>query len=153
MPNIRISQLTWERLVAMKSGMDSLDTVVNRLLALYEVETLRKGAQDFDRKAVEAKGEKSSPGPGGERSSEPGKASPDGTSDTYIVECKLRNKLPQWIKDGLATARGHASDTQLGLLILHEKGARDDLVVLSLNDFKEWFGEVKHENKSGGGPR
>lgn len=90
---------------------------------------------------------------GGERSSEPGKASPDGTSDTYIVECKLRNKLPQWIKDGLATARGHASDTQLGLLILHEKGARDDLVVLSLNDFKEWFGEVKHENKSGGGPR
>ena len=80
---------------------------------------------------------------GGKRTSEPGKSSPDGTSDTYIVECKLRKALPEWICEGLETARRHASDTQLGLLILHEKGAHDDLVVLSLNDFKDWFGEVK----------
>jgi hypothetical protein len=75
-----------------------------------------------------------------------GLKSPDVTSDTYCVEVKLRSKLPQWIKDGLATARGHASEHQLGLLFLHEKGARDDLVVLSLHDFKDWFGEVKHEH-------
>ena len=83
---------------------------------------------------------------GGERSSQPGKSAANGTSDAYIVESKSRVFLPQWIKDGLATARGHASDDQLGLLILHEKGARDDLVVLSLHDFKDWFGEVKHEH-------
>lgn len=84
---------------------------------------------------------------GGKRTSEPGKSSPDGTAGAYIVECKLRDELPQWIKDGLATAQGHASGKQLGLLILHEKGAYDDLVVLSLKDFKEWFGEVKCEER------
>lgn len=83
---------------------------------------------------------------GGKRSSIPGVRSPDGTADGYVVESKLRKKLPAWIVDGLATARGQASDYQLGLLVLHEKGARDDLVVLSLKDFKDRFGGVKHED-------
>lgn len=78
---------------------------------------------------------------GGTRSSKSGVKSPDVLAGAYVVEVKSRDRLPEWIKDGLATAQGHAGDHQLGVLILHEKGARDDLVVVSLKDFKEWFGK------------
>ena len=77
---------------------------------------------------------------GGERSSEQGKSSPDVTTKWLKVEVKDRQGLPKWITSGLAKSRSHAAPGQLGILIMHEAGNRDRLVVLSLKDFVDWFG-------------
>jgi len=65
MPSIRISAETYKRLVNMKRGNNSIDDVIVRLIMLYVARDLNEEVKDFERKAVEAKGEKSSPGPGG----------------------------------------------------------------------------------------
>lgn len=59
------------------------------------------------------------------------------------VECKHRATLPAWLTDALAQARRHAGPDQLPIVILHEHGARhdDNLVVLRLADFEQWFGD------------
>lgn len=77
------------------------------------------------------------------RAHRPGKRSPDVSTELYAVEVKTRGQLPEWIKNALATARGHASGRQIGILVLHEKRGRDDLVVLSYRDFIDHFGAVK----------
>lgn len=84
----------------------------------------------------------------GKRSHRQGKASPDVTSDFYAVEVKSRRLLPEWIKKALATAKGHASDNQIGIVVLHEKGAHDDLVLLGLNDFADHFGNPNRGGKT-----
>lgn len=50
--------------------------------------------------------------------------------------------LPQWLKDAVGQARRYAGPSQLGLAALHEAGQRadGDLVVLTLADFRAWFG-------------
>lgn len=60
------------------------------------------------------------------------------------VEVKSRQSLPAWLTDALAQARRHAQDGQLAIVILHVHGARhdDNLVVLRLKDFEQWFGEM-----------
>ena len=64
MPNIRISMLTHENLVEMKRGMDSLDDVIIRLITCWKMCDLTKEVKKRERKALEAKREKSSKGPG-----------------------------------------------------------------------------------------
>ena len=57
-------------------------------------------------------------------------------------EVKHRAKLPNWLDDSLAQARAAARDGQLPIVVLHEAGRRhdDNLVLVRLGDFREWFG-------------
>jgi len=75
-----------------------------------------------------------------------GRKGPDVTTSWLAVEVKHRRRLPQWLKDALTQARCGAGE-RLALVILHESGRRhaDDLVVLRLGDFQDFFGEVKHD--------
>lgn len=59
------------------------------------------------------------------------------------AECKHRKQIPTWLTDALTQARRHAQPEQLPIVILHQHGARhdDNLVVLRLADFQEWFGD------------
>ena len=69
-------------------------------------------------------------------------------SGWLAVEVKHRKRLPAWLKDALTQARTGAGE-RLALAILHESGQRhaDDLVVLRLGDFQDWFGEVRPEGE------
>jgi len=82
----------------------------------------------------------------GERTSNQGLGSavPDVVSDTYCVEVKHREKLPAWIKLMVKQARVNGRADKLSLVVLHELNARhdDDIVLVRLGDFVEWFGEV-----------
>ena len=79
---------------------------------------------------------------GGERTSKPWGNYPDTESDWLITECKARQKLPKWIVDAVENAIRHASESQLAVAVLHEKGKhqQNDLVVMKWGDFIDWFG-------------
>jgi hypothetical protein len=81
---------------------------------------------------------------GGRRLGATGKASPDAISgDGYLVaECKHRQSLPAWLTGALAKVRSQAGPDQLGILVLHEAGAHDSLVCVSLKDWLDWYGPV-----------
>lgn len=84
---------------------------------------------------------------GGRRIGATGRATADVVSNSFSVEVKHRRRLPQWVKDAVEQAR-HGAGERLPIVILHESGQRhaDDLVVLKLSSFQEWFGEVTREN-------
>ena len=79
----------------------------------------------------------------GRRQGAVGRRGPDVLSDWLAVEVKHRRRLPQWLKTALTQARCGAGE-RLPIVVLHEAGQRhaDDLVVLRLGDFQDWFGEV-----------
>jgi len=68
--------------------------------------------------------------------------SPDVAHPWLSVECKHRKRLPAWILDAMDQARAAARLDQLPVAILHESGRRhdDNLVLVRLGDFREWFG-------------
>jgi hypothetical protein len=76
-------------------------------------------------------------GPGGDRA--------DVRSRWLCVEVKHRGVLPSWLKDAVAQALSYAGPAQLALAVLHEAGSRhrNDLVVLRLSDFEQWFGALE----------
>lgn len=78
---------------------------------------------------------------GGERVGPAGVESADIRHDWLAPECKFRSFLPRWLFDTIAQAVTNAEPGKLPLAILHEKGARwpDDLVIMRLGDFVEWF--------------
>jgi hypothetical protein len=73
-----------------------------------------------------------------------GSAVPVVVSDAYCVEVKHREKLPEWLKAAMAQAVTNCRPGLLALVVLHECGQRhdNDLVMVRLADFIEWFGEV-----------
>jgi len=81
---------------------------------------------------------------GGERVSKFGLGSdvPDVETEWCSAEVKHRKALPSWLKGAMAQAVANASADMLPLVVLHEHGKRhdDDLVMLRLEDFQEWFG-------------
>ena len=79
---------------------------------------------------------------GGQRIGCTGEATPDVVTDWLAVEVKHRKQLPQWLKDALAQSKRNAGDGQLAIVVLHEHGRHDSLVLLALSDFVQWFGEV-----------
>jgi len=83
---------------------------------------------------------------GGQRTSKagPGTNAPDVETESWSIEVKHRDQLPLWLTDALAQAARNASDGKLPLVVLHEAGRRhaDDLVLLRLGDFEQWFGDV-----------
>lgn len=80
---------------------------------------------------------------GGQRVGAAGRAAADVQTHWLAAEVKHRRRLPQWLKDALAQAVAGANDEQLPVVVLHEAGGRhdDDLVLLRLRDFQEWFGD------------
>jgi hypothetical protein len=82
---------------------------------------------------------------GGERVSARslGQACPDVATAWADIECKHRKRLPQWLKDAMTQAVTNARPGKLPLVVLHERYPRhdDDLVMLRLADFLEYFGE------------
>ena len=67
---------------------------------------------------------------------------PDVAHPWLSVEVKHRKSLPAWILDAMSQARAAARSDQLPCAILHESGRRhdDNLVLVRLGDFREWFG-------------
>jgi hypothetical protein len=67
---------------------------------------------------------------------------PDVDAGWISCEVKHRKRLPDWLLDAMSQARAAARDGQLAVAVLHEAGTRhaDNLVVLRLADFREWFG-------------
>lgn len=66
---------------------------------------------------------------------------PDVAHPWLSIEVKERSSLPRWLLTALRQARAAARDGQLPVVVLHQTGQRhnDDLVVLRLADFREWF--------------
>ncbi|HCE18529.1 MAG TPA: hypothetical protein DEQ80_11780 [Anaerolinea thermolimosa] len=83
---------------------------------------------------------------GGKRLGATGQATADVVSDWLSVEVKHRRKLPEWLKDAITQAKAGAGE-RLAIVVLHQAGSRhaDDLVLMRLADFEEWFGEVNCE--------
>ena len=82
---------------------------------------------------------------GTQRTGPTGIPQPDAVTDWLCVEVKHRKTLPRWIKGALAQAKQHCNEQQLGIAVLHEKHGRDSLVVMSFNDFVDWFGQTQTE--------
>ncbi|RME54045.1 hypothetical protein D6783_00020, partial [Candidatus Woesearchaeota archaeon] len=71
-----------------------------------------------------------------------GAATEDVRSDWLSVEVKHRKRLPVWLWDAYSQARNGTIDGErLAIVVLHEHGKHDDMVLLSLRDFIEWFGD------------
>lgn len=74
-----------------------------------------------------------------------GLRTPDVETDVWSIECKEREKLPAWLHKAMAQARTNATPGKLPLVILHQKGERhdNDMVVVRLADWEDWYGEVE----------
>lgn len=80
---------------------------------------------------------------GGQRLGATGAANPDVLTSWLAVECKHRTKLPQWIMEALTKIRSQAGQDRLGVVVMHQAGAHDSVVMLSLKDFQDWFGSLE----------
>jgi len=80
----------------------------------------------------------------GQRVGNRGAASPDVETSWACVECKERQRLPQWLRRGLAQAEEGATDGRVGVLVLHQKGERysDAIVCLRLAALERLLGEL-----------
>jgi hypothetical protein len=80
-----------------------------------------------------------------------GNCQPDFINDWLVGEV-VCHAVPKWIraehKQALDRAYLLVDQDRLPILVIHEKGGSndDDLVVLKLNDFTAWFGDVKPKN-------
>ena len=79
---------------------------------------------------------------GGRRQPSTGRRSADIVHPWLAIEVKHRQELPEWLKEAMQQAVAVASSDQLAIAILHERYRRhsDDLVVMRLKDFEDWFG-------------
>jgi len=80
---------------------------------------------------------------GGQRVGNRGTNTEDVSHGWLSVECKHRKEIPSWLKLAMWQARTNAAADKLPVVILHESGQRhtDNLVVIRMADFQEWFGE------------
>jgi len=69
----------------------------------------------------------------------------DVETDWLCIEVKERNQLPVWINEALDRARKAGGEKKLGIVILHQKGYREDVVMLAVSDFRQWFGELRRK--------
>lgn len=90
---------------------------------------------------------------GGSRVGNRGEATPDVATSWCSVEVKTRQNLPAWLQAAMRQAVGNAWPETLPVVVLHETGQRhdNDLVVLTLADFQQWFGDMYPDGVSGDG--
>ncbi len=76
-----------------------------------------------------------------------GQRTPDVETTAFSVEVKHRKTLPAWLLSALTQAETNATPGKLPVVVLHEAGQRhdNDLVMVRLAEFCEWFGEVEAE--------
>jgi hypothetical protein len=76
---------------------------------------------------------------------------PDVAHIWLSIEVKHRKQVPEWIKDAMSQAVASQRGEQLPVVILHEQGQahKNDLVIIRLGDFQEWFGDLKTERETG----
>lgn len=72
-----------------------------------------------------------------------GGATADVLTEYFSVEVKTRKRLPALLREGMAQAMANAASLTVPLLVLHELGRKhdDDLVIMRLEDFEEWYEE------------
>lgn len=72
-----------------------------------------------------------------------GAATADVLTEHFSVEVKTRRRLPALLRKGMAQAMANAASLTVPLLVLHEVGRKhdDDLVIMRLEDFEEWYEE------------
>jgi len=80
---------------------------------------------------------------GGQRVGCTGEATPDVETDWADIEIKHRAALPKWLTGAMEQAVRNCADGKLPLLVLHEKGRHDMLVVMRLSDFDDWHGGLE----------
>jgi len=81
---------------------------------------------------------------GGRRLPVNGRGQADVESDWLVVEVKHRRRLPDWLRKAYLQAKAASRESggvKLGIVVLHERGRHDDLVLMSLSDFVAWFVE------------
>lgn len=68
-------------------------------------------------------------------------STPDIDHEWLSLEVKHRKKLPEWIHDAMRQAQASMKPNQLPTVVLHENRTnhKDDLVVIRLGDFIDWF--------------
>ena len=66
------------------------------------------------------------------------KGAPDIESSEFVVELRVRKKLPRFLDDAVQRARRSAGDRRAGILVLQELDSSHALVVMDLVDFKSW---------------
>ncbi len=73
-----------------------------------------------------------------------GLQTPDVETTAFSVEVKHRKALPAWLEAAMAQAETNATPGKLAIVVLHESGRRheNDLVLVRMRDFEEWFGEA-----------
>ncbi len=81
---------------------------------------------------------------GGRRLGATGAANEDVAVPGLAVECKHRESLPAWLTGALSKVRQQAGPDRVGVVVLHEKGKRDSLVVLALSDFVQRYSDTKN---------
>ena len=71
--------------------------------------------------------------------------------DWLSVEVKSRKQIPQWIRDALNQSKRNAGISELPIVILHQVGQNHngDIVILTLADFQNWFGQADDSGDSG----
>lgn len=86
---------------------------------------------------------------GGERTGTKGYGRPveDGHAGKFSVEVKHRKDTPKWLTDAVKQAEKNAPAGSLPIVVIHPKYARysKSLVVVRLEQFQEWFGEVHQD--------
>jgi hypothetical protein len=80
---------------------------------------------------------------GGQRVGNRGRTGPDVLTPWACIEVKTRRRLPTWLKEAVHQAVAGAVG-RLPLVVLHQAGTRhdQDLVVLRLQDFEDWYGPL-----------
>jgi hypothetical protein len=83
---------------------------------------------------------------GSARTGPQGKEGPDVITEWLCIEAKERDQLPAWLDDAIQQITACTPQDKLPVVILHGKGRRhdNDLVILRLKDFEDWFGGEKH---------
>ena len=78
---------------------------------------------------------------GGRRLGPSGRNTADVINGWLACEVKERAELPRWLAEAVGQAVRNAPAGMLPVVILHELGRRhvDDVVMLRLGDFREWF--------------
>jgi len=76
---------------------------------------------------------------GGQRNPGGSQGKADISARWFEAEVRVRLRLPQYALKALALARVKAGPNKLGVAILHQIMEGDSLVVMSRNDFIDWF--------------
>ena len=89
---------------------------------------------------------------GMERNGAQGAEGPDCDCDWLAVEVKHRARVPKFLTQTLAKVRRQAGADRLGIMVLHEHGSAgdDDLVIMALSDFADWYGGGSDDRPTAG---